>query len=148
MKCKACGKEITEGYMIQDYLIGSEYYCNDTCLEKNYSKEIIELMKEEPSEEKIVLDCFYTVFEEEENYCFNCTSYEEEGFYCNELNLYLKENCKACLCFNKKDWKRGQGMKRTEVMDYYYRTNKAAYKQLISNYTKFALAILEKELKK
>ena len=38
-------------------------------------------------------------------------------------------------------------MKRTEVMDYYYRTNKENYKQLKSSYITFILAEIKEELR-
>lgn len=64
MKCKTCGKEISEGMKVQK-VIESDHYCDDICLEHDYTKEQIELMKD-CSEEMDYFECYYTVFEEME----------------------------------------------------------------------------------
>lgn len=63
MKCKTCGKEISEGMIVQR-TIDTDYYCDDNCLEVDYTKEQIELMKD-CSEEMDYYECYYTEFEEE-----------------------------------------------------------------------------------
>ena len=61
MKCTACGREIKEG-MIVDKVLSNDYYCDDICLEKDYTKEQIELMKD-CDEEMDYFECYYTEFE-------------------------------------------------------------------------------------
>lgn len=34
--CSECGKEMTEGFVIDG---GTEYYCSEECLHKNYTHE-------------------------------------------------------------------------------------------------------------
>lgn len=40
-KCSNCGKEMNEGYCIDN---GLEYYCSDECLHKHYTEEEYEEM--------------------------------------------------------------------------------------------------------
>lgn len=40
-KCSGCGKEMNEGYCIDN---GLEYYCSDECLHKHYTEEEYEEM--------------------------------------------------------------------------------------------------------
>ena len=55
-KCSHCGKEITEGYVIDG---GDAYYCSDRCLEKRLSRTEYE-EKYDGGEG----DSYWTIFED------------------------------------------------------------------------------------
>lgn len=65
-KCDCCGDGMDEGYVI-----GTEYYCNDDCLGKIYTKsEIDEMLSEEDGEN------YWTKWEDEEDYQYIFTNGE------------------------------------------------------------------------
>jgi len=53
--CEVCGKEMQEGYYVENF----EYFCSDDCLHTKYSKEEYETMYDENM-------AFYTTWEEDD----------------------------------------------------------------------------------
>jgi hypothetical protein len=62
-KCDKCGCGMNDGYFV-DY----EYYCSDTCLHTIYTPEEWTNMYEESEEEADGNYCYWTQWEDEEDY--------------------------------------------------------------------------------